>query len=120
MVDSQIPTITASVTFIPAGEGGRVVPPRNSNLYRPHLVIGDVSQRTPVLAKDGRTLLENYLGVCFTGNGEAFLPGESSEVTLQLSYHPEVSYDQLSEGATFTIREGGKIVGFGIVTSRTS
>jgi translation elongation factor EF-Tu-like GTPase len=81
--------------------------------------VGDVSQRTPVVAKDGRTLLENYLGVCFTGNGEAFVPGESSDVVLQLSYHPEVDYDQLFSGSTFTIREGGQIVGFGVVKNRT-
>jgi translation elongation factor EF-Tu-like GTPase len=119
MVIPLTPTINASVTFLPPSEGGRSVLPHNSNLYRPHLVVGDVNQRMPIVAGDGRTILEDYLGVCFTGNGEAFTPGESCEVTLRLAYHPEVNYDQLKLGSTFTIREGGKIVGFGVVTSRT-
>ena len=115
---SQLPTINASVTFLSAAEGGRSLSAHNSNLYRPHLVVGDVNQRVPITSDDGRTLLENHLGVCFTGNGEAFIPGQSCDVTLQLAYHPEVNYDQLMPGSTFTIREGGKIVGFGSVKSR--
>jgi len=34
------------------------------------------------------------------------LTGESSEVSLALMYFPEESYDEVTPGATFTIREG--------------
>jgi len=82
------------------------------------LVVGNAEQREPFTSDDGRTLLETYLGVSFTGNGEAFISGDSCEVTLQLDYHPEVNYDHVVPGASFTLREGGKIVGFGSVKSR--
>ena len=112
-------TINASVTFLPASEGGRLIPAHNSNSYRPHLVVGDINQRAPLVADDGRTLLEDYLGVGFTGSGEAFNPGESRDVILQLIYYPDVNYDRLESASTFTIREGERIIGFGRVTGRS-
>jgi hypothetical protein len=33
-------------------------------------------------------------------------------------YHPRVDYDAVCVGATFTLREGGKVVGFGTVMER--
>jgi translation elongation factor EF-Tu-like GTPase len=68
------------------------------------------------MGPDGCTTLENYLGICFTGNGDPLMPGKSHEVALLLVYHPEVNYEPLATGATFTIREGDRIVGFGVVT----
>jgi len=35
-----------------------------------------------------------------------------------LVYFPEVSYSHVEEGATFTIREGSRVVGHGVVLER--
>jgi hypothetical protein len=42
---------------------------------------------------------------------------EAAEVTFYLMYWPEEKYDGVIAGATFTLREGPKIVGFGQVLS---
>lgn len=59
--------------------------------------------------------IENYLGVEFTGRGEVLTAGEVHRVRLALMYHPEVDYCELRTGATFTIREGGRVVGYGVI-----
>jgi hypothetical protein len=108
-------TIDASVTFLSAEEGGRSHPALNNPRYRPHLVVGDPTQRIALLADDQRTLTEDYLGVWFCGDGGALLPGRSYNVTLRLLYYPHPAYDALVTDVTFTIREGAKVVGFGRV-----
>jgi hypothetical protein len=47
-------------------------------------------------------------------------PGETAEVTMALMYYyePNVSYEDVVPGATFTLREGPSIVGYGTVLSR--
>ncbi len=109
------PRIAVSVTFLTMREGGRKAPPHNSPKYRPHIVIGDPTQRKAQYAEDGRTLIERYLGVQFTGQGEAIPVGCAYEASLDLPYYPDVSYRELERGATFTIREGARVVGFGEV-----
>jgi hypothetical protein len=109
------PTIIADVTFLSKADGGRNSAAHNSTQYRPHLVVGDQNQRKPIYAEDGHTGIEEYLGIGFTGDGEIFAPGQKYKVTLGLIYFPEVNYGKLVAGAEFTIREGGKIVGYGMV-----
>jgi hypothetical protein len=46
-------------------------------------------------------------------------PGDSAEVSLALMYFPDDAYDEVQPGATFTLREGPLIVGFGVVLSRS-
>lgn len=113
---SSPPTIEASVTFLSLEEGGRAHPALNDQRYRPHLVVGDPDQRKAITADDGRTLTEDYLGICFSGDGGALLPCERYDVQLKLIYCPYPGYDALVTGATFTIREGAKIVGYGCVS----
>jgi hypothetical protein len=115
MSSATTPRITVDVTFLSSSEGGRSKAARNSPQYRPHLVVGDPAQRVALTAADGRTLLEDYLGVCFAGDGEELLPGQRYEIDLLLVYAPQVNYDALRPGASFTIREGGRVVGFGSV-----
>ena len=110
------PKVRAQVTFLSPSEGGRSGIAYNTAQYMPHLVVGDPSQRAPITAQDGRTLVEEYLGVGFTGAGDEMEPGRPYVVELSLLYSPQVNYDALVPGATFTIREGGRIVGFGSVT----
>ena len=49
------------------------------------------------------------------------LLGEShaGRFVLELMYHPDLPYSDVQPGATFTVREGGRIVGHGVVLSRT-
>ena len=45
-------------------------------------------------------------------------PGDTAEVKLALIYAPEEPYTGVELGATFTLREGPKIVGYGVILSR--
>ena len=45
-------------------------------------------------------------------------PGDTAEVKLALMYAPEVPYTNVQPGATFTLREGPEIVGYGVILSR--
>jgi hypothetical protein len=84
----------------------------------PHIVIGDPSQRLARIA-DGNVINERYLGVWFTKAPDELIPGESAEVTLCLMYWPEERYEEVVPGATFTLREGPHVVGFGHVLDRS-
>jgi hypothetical protein len=110
-----VPVVQARVTLLPELSCGRRL--LNTGQYRPHIVIGPQSQRAAIC--EGNVCTEKYLGVMFVGGSEALDPGESSEVSLALMYFPEESYDEVTWGATFTIREGPLIVGFGVVLSRS-
>ena len=110
-----VPVVQAQVTLLPELSRGRGL--LANGQYRPHIVIGPQSQRAAICA--GNVCTENYLGVMFVGGPEAIAPGESSEVSLALMYFPEEPYDEVTQGATFTIREGPLIVGFGVVLSRS-
>lgn len=109
------PRIMAKITFLSPEEGGRSQPAFNFPNYRPHVVVGDPAQRKAVFAEDGRTVDENYLGVNFMGSGTVMTLGHECEVELELVYFPHVDYSELKRGATFTIREGAKVVGYGEV-----
>ncbi|MCA9077539.1 MAG: hypothetical protein KDA93_21115 [Planctomycetaceae bacterium] len=116
---TSVPEIDARVTFLSHAEGGRRTCAFDSPDYRPHLVVGDPQQREALLDESG-SLLEAYLGVQFLGNGNGLTPGVSHVVTLGLMYYLNVDYSGLSSGTTFTIREGGHIVGYGRVLTATN
>ena len=111
---SAVPTVRASVTLLPETNAPKFV---SSGTYRPHIVLGPVTQRSAIL--DGHTLVETYVGVAFVGGPEKLKPGETGEVELALMYYPHPIYDEVKKGATFTIREGATIVGYGTVLSNT-
>jgi len=110
-----VPVVQARVTLLSELSSGRRL--LTTGQYRPHIVIGPQSQRAAIC--EGNVCTEKYLGVMFVGGPEAIEPGESSEVSLALMYLPEESYDEVTPGATFTIREGPLIVGFGVVLTRS-
>lgn len=112
MHDSGSPTIWCQVVFLPPEEGGRSQPLSSLQgcQYRPHLVVGDPGQGLAIVTEDN-VLLEHYLGVAFF-DGEGFRWGEPLLAELVLMYEG-VDYSALAQGATFTIREGGRIVGYG-------
>ena len=84
----------------------------------PHVVLGDPNQREARISE--MTIKEHYLGVLVGDGPDEIPPGGSAEVTLKLMYWPEEEYEHLIPGATFTLREGPKIVGFGRVLAGTT
>lgn len=81
-------------------DGGRRRPPRelSSQMYRPHLVVGD----------------SDMMGVVFLEGPREVEADVSFEAVVQCLYEA-VDYTPLVEGAAFTIREGGRAVGDGII-----
>ena len=110
------PRVRVRLTLLTKDEGGQDTPVYDNSGYRPHIVIGNPDQRKPVIGEQGEHT-ENYLGVCFLGNGRVLELGKQYKVNLALVYHPHVSYNAVIKGATFTVREGEHIVGFGEVLS---
>jgi len=68
----------------------------------------------------GNTIAERYQGVVFMDEYLKIEPGDTVEVTMALMYYhePNVLYEDVVPGATFTLREGATIVGYGTVLSR--
>jgi hypothetical protein len=115
-MEPQLPLVCAMVTLLPELTGSRRLSGRQ---YRPHIVLGPITQRHAVVAS-GNTLVEQYLGVIFWSGPEVLEPGESAAVWLALAYFstgPE-QYAGVVPGATFTVREGGQVVGYGEVRER--
>lgn len=113
--------IEAEVTFLSTEEGGRSTAVRLDHptaFYRPHVVVGDVRQRQAIVGSD-RVCREAYLGVQFRHAELVLAPGASASVWMDLMYYPTVGYERLQPGATFTIREGHKVVGYGTVLRRS-
>lgn len=95
----------ALITFFPLEEGGRAAPPQPpfsiDRSYRPDIVV------------DGES---TYLGVRFVG-GSKTTPGEPGRFSFVETY-PDLDYSTLHCGVKFTIREGSKIVGTGVILER--
>jgi hypothetical protein len=106
---SMASTVRAQVTLLPELKRGRSW---SAGAYRPHLLVGDPSDRTPT--PSGSALADAYLGVEFRGSKGEIAPGQSIEVELVLLYDG-INYGALVPGATFTVREGPTVVGYGAV-----
>jgi translation elongation factor EF-Tu-like GTPase len=110
----MVPVVEARVTLLPELSRGRQG--LSMGQYRPHIVLGPQSQRIAI--RDGNRFVENYLGVMFVGGPDKIEPGDTAEAKLALIYAPEEPYTDVQPGATFTIREGSDIVGYGVILSR--
>ena len=117
---ADLPVIECEITFLSEREGGRK---RFGNgmlsgyQYRPHLVVGDINQRKAIL-DENKFGMEEYLGVAFFDGPEIIEPDIVIKVSMVLMYFPNVNYEKLIPNATFTLREGAKVVGFGSVIMR--
>ena len=118
---SRLPTILASITMLSHESGGRVVAPdlNSPAAYMPHLVIQSVDTRVATVI-NGNQIIDEYLGVRFISGPLNVVRDEPFESTFELMYYPVVDYDAVQVGATFTIREGAKILGFGSVLRRSN
>jgi len=96
--------------------GGRHHIPKDllsTGKYRPHLVVGDPNQKVAIV-DENNVGTENYLGVTFVFQ-EGALEEEKEFNAIVATIYPDVDYSSLTKGATFTVREGHKIVGNGRV-----
>jgi len=114
-----LPTINAELTFLSDIGSSQLETPRILNeKYRPHLVVGSPKQRLVIVKPGTNENTEHYLGVNFKQGPQNYKADEMIKAELNLVYYPEELYVELQPGATFTIREGGKIVGYGTVITR--
>jgi hypothetical protein len=97
------------IELLPTDKGGRqeslVLCNDTPGQYRPHVrVIGGSGE---------------MLGVAFMdGPDDPIHPGGKTLATIKSLYEPDVSYDELVEGAEFEIIEGTRVVSRGRVTRR--
>lgn len=111
--------IIADIEMLHSDDGGRMRPISidAQSRYMPHLVIDDRNNRVSQDRVNG--VSENYMGVWFsTALSITDSRTGSGRYPLRLMYHPAVDYSALTPGAVFTIREGGNIVGHGVVIER--
>ena len=107
-------TVLTEVVFLSPADGGRQQPPvLTSSTYRPHVVVQERQVRQ-ARVRDGNVVDEEYLGVTFLEGPKELRFGEPAKILLRLNY-PNVDYSSLCVGASFTVREGAKVVGHGIV-----
>ena len=85
--------------------------------YMPHIVVQGRDVRRAVIEHD-RDLREPYQGVRFAAGPGNFRLGDTAEFVLELMYYPELPYLDVQPGATFTVREGRKVVAHGVVLTR--
>lgn len=109
-----LPRIECCLTFLATSEGGRSspLPPGalSGNTYRPHLVVGDQTQRHAIEGDGNR-----FIGIAFHDGPVIPEVGTEMVVVLTLMYFPDPMYDQLKPGVTFTLREGARVLGYGAV-----
>src|SRR5215216_3010888 len=121
---TEFPVIEAEMTFLSEEQGGRSKPfPPNTlktKTYRPHIVLGDVNQREPIMEMidDLKQITERYLGVAFCDGPEEVPFDKPILVKMVLMHFPALSYSEVVPGETFTLREGGLIVGYGQVKAK--
>jgi hypothetical protein len=114
-----LPVIRALVTFLSPDNGGRAkMPGLASGQYMPHLVIQSPDVRKANVI-NGNVIVEDYLGVRFLSAPAEMLAEQPLDCEMELTYFPRVDYSAVREGATFTVREGGKVIGFGVVSTRS-
>ena len=118
LVDTQ-PTIVVDITMLDATEGGRQrgISIDDATNYMPHLAIDDRSNRV-ARTDESNVSLEHCMGVLFRpAISISDVATGSGRYPLTPMYYPRVDYSTLVAGATFTVREGGRIVGHGVVIS---
>lgn len=115
----NLPTVQANVTFLTTEDGGRQTTPNLCHEYRPHIVVQSPEIRQAQVDENG-VGCEAYLGVCFVESDHDCQLGQPVRTVMELMYYLRVDYSEVQPGCTFTIREGGKVVGYGSVLSRTN
>jgi len=115
----ELTVLEAEIVFHTEAEGGRPLLPKGALKglqYRPHIVIGDPSQRG--LVERDVAAQEEYVGIAFAAGPDNVRPGELCLVRMVLVYWPGYEYPTVTPEKTFTLREGARIVAHGRLTRR--
>lgn len=131
---TDVPLIECEVTFLSADEGGRAtgMPSLSSGSYWPLMVIGDPNQRKAIITgamlpveyadgTKGEEWSDNYcpeehIGVRFEYGPHEAAIGKPFVTTLSVPFWSDTPlFRKINPEATFTLREGHRIVGFGKV-----
>lgn len=110
--------IEVELTLLTEEDGGRKLPLSLEDekvFYRPHIVIGNVSQREAIRDPKTGWGIEEYLSVQFRPCQQTLHPGDTAHLILDLLFYPSIEYEKVKPQAEFTLREGSKIVGHGKV-----
>jgi len=116
--------IESEVVLLSAEEGGRsapVLPFAYRGGLRPHIVLQDRAVRKPKISTQAghpNIILDDYLGVEFWTVPDPVPVSSAFSLTMRLAYYPAPMYNGCVPGATFTIREGGRITGHGEIKRR--
>ena len=120
MIDVEAqPQIVVDIVMLSSNDGGRTrgITIDAESRYMPHLALDDRANRKARTDSNNQSL-EHYMGVHFEPRLSVADPTTGSgQYPLRLMYYPRVDYSTLRTGATFTVREGGHIVGHGVVVS---
>jgi hypothetical protein len=113
--------IDTEMVLLSKEEGGRstpVMPIAYGGGYRPHIVSQPRSTREPKIEmQDGmRCCTDPFISVAFWAGDDPIPISRPFRVTLYLWYYPHEMYHACQPGATFTLREGSKIIGHGEIT----
>lgn len=117
--NSVLPVVDVDATFLSQDDGGRQSLPffNRQPWYRPHIVLQNPDVRVATVDANG-VCDEYYLGVQFISGPKDPTFNQAHNFSLRLMYHPRVDYSEVLPDATFTIREGGRVIGFGRVLTR--
>ena len=115
--------ISAEVVMLSFEDGGRatpLLPGGYQGHYRPHIVLQSRETRQAKIEMRGeqRQIVDEYLGVAFWSGPDPIPISQAFTVAMFLMYSPHPSYDRVVPGSEFTIREGARIVGHGVVLKR--
>jgi len=105
-------------------EGGRHTPitvAAYRGFYRPHIVIEERANRVAKIEiiEGRKRVADLYQSVGFWEGPHPLPIGQSVPITMILFYAPDqYDYPNVIAGATFTLREGAKIVGHGVIMNR--
>jgi hypothetical protein len=118
-MDARRPLIKAEIVFLTAEEGGRAQAPAigGGSRYMPHIVIQDRAVRRAE-SDASHVTRDAYQGVYFKEAPPDFRLGVSGSFVVELMQYPKRAYEDVQPGATFTVREGPRVVAHGIVLSR--
>jgi len=110
--------IDAEMVLLSKEDGGRstpILPIAYGGGYRPHIVLQPRRTREArIEMRDGlRCCVDPFVSVAFWSGDDPIPIGRPFKATLYLWYHPHEMYADCVPGATFTLREGAKIIGHG-------
>lgn len=98
-ITTRLPDIEAEIFFLPTEQGGRHSPVLSG--YRPNHDFG--------LAGTFNDAAHEYIGC------ESVAPGQSAKANIWF-LAPECQEGRLYSGFTFTVQEGSRVVGRGVIT----